>query len=305
MTERTGSAGSGDASGAPSRLPRFPSFYPGNLKEQIAQFLSSRPAAPASAKPPEAELPERLVAAAVPHAGWRYSGAVAARTLRALAERSRPDAILFFGAVHRELLDRSAVYPDGTWATPLGRARVAHELTAELLRELGDAVEANPGAHDTEHSIEVLVPMTLELFPGIPIAPVMVPPHANPASLGRRVAALLRGRSVVAVASTDLTHYGSRFGFTPAGSGASAHAWMRSNDYRMLHLAKRLEAEEMPAEASANRNACGPGALAAATAFARELGAVEGRVLERTDSHEVTGEGEPFESAVGYAGLVF
>ncbi|HVR74544.1 MAG TPA: AmmeMemoRadiSam system protein B, partial [Planctomycetota bacterium] len=154
----------------------------------------------------------------------------------------------------------------------------------------------------------VEAPLIHEIFPGVPIVPIMVPPWASPAEVGRRVARAVDGSEagdVVAVASTDLTHYGERFGFEPAGTGPAAHDWMKGNDRRMLDLACRLEAERIPAEAERHRNACGPGALAAAAAFARELGSHGGSVLERTDSHEVEGTGEPFKQAVGYAGIVF
>jgi AmmeMemoRadiSam system protein B len=80
---------------------------------------------------------------------------------------------------------------------------------------------------------------------------------------------------------------------------------MRENDARILGLAVRLEADRIPAESRARRNACGPGALAAAAAFAGALGRSGGTVLERTDSHEVERSGAPFRMAVGYAGIVF
>jgi AmmeMemoRadiSam system protein B len=272
-------------------------FYPGDVRRQLAELLSSYEA--------RSDLPPTLVAAAVPHAGWRFSGGVAARTLKALAGRSSPRAILLFGAVHRERLDVSAVYPDGEWETPVGSVAVDAGLAEELLRELPDLLERNPGAHDSEHSLEVEAPLIHEMFPGVPVVPIMVPPEAEPAEVGKRAAMILRGRSVVAVASTDLTHYGPRFHLAPAGLGERAHSWMKDNDRRILELAVNLEAERIPREALVHRNACGSGALAAATAFARELGAKRASVLEHTDSHEVAGQGEPFETAVGYAGMVF
>ncbi len=278
------------------RLMLHRNFYPGDVHSQLAELLASYEA--------RSDLPPALVAAAVPHAGWRFSGGVAARTLKALAERSSPGAILLLGAVHG-WLDASAVYPDGEWETPVGCVAVAAGLAEELLREIPDLLERNPGAHRDEHSLEVQAPMIHEIFPGVPIVPILVPPADDAAELGKRAARILKGRNVVAVASTDLTHYGTRFHLAPAGRGERAHSWMKDNDRRILELATRLEAERIPREALAHRNACGSGALAAATAFARELGAKRASVLEHTDSHEVAGQGEPFETAVGYAGMVF
>ena len=275
----------------------FRNFYPGDLKGQIAEFLATRSAAPAPGRP--------LVAAAVPHAGWRFSGGVAARSLKALSEHSSATSILLLGAVHRARLSRSALYSEGEWETPLGPVPVDAALAAEAGSVLGDLAVIDPGAHDTEHSLEVELPFIHEVFPGVPVVPIMVPPEGSPAEVGRRLARLAGGRGIVAVASTDLTHYGESYLFTPAGLGDQAHEWMRGNDERILDLARGLEAEAIPGEARKSWNACGPGALAAAAAFARELGAREGIVLERTDSHEVAGKGEPFTMAVGYAGIVF
>jgi AmmeMemoRadiSam system protein B len=281
----------------PLRRMLYPGFYPGDVRAQVAGFVASHDPARVPARP--------LVAAAVPHAGWRYSGAVAARALKALAERSRPEAILLLGAVHRARIRRGALYPEGAWETPVGPVPVDADLAAEVERELGSLVERNTAAHDTEHSLEVEAPLIHEIFPGVPVVPLMVPPEGRPAAIGRALARIARGRPIVAIASTDLTHYGDEYLFAPRGTGEEAHEWMRGNDARILELATRLEAERIPGEADENRNACGPGALAAAAAFARELGSPEGTVLERTDSHEVTGKKEPFRMGVGYAGVVF
>ncbi len=81
------------------RLMLHRNFYPGDVHSQLAELLASYEA--------RSDLPPALVAAAVPHAGWRFSGGVAARTLKALAERSSPGAILLLGAVHG-WLDASA-----------------------------------------------------------------------------------------------------------------------------------------------------------------------------------------------------
>jgi hypothetical protein len=279
------------------RPMQFRNFYPGDLTRQIAEFLAKYAA--------RSEEGRRLIAGVVPHAGWRYSGGVAARTLKALADGSRAKSILLLGAVHRAWLKSSAVYPSGEWQTPLGPVAVDAELAREVLEKLGSLVEPNTSAHDSEHSIEVDLPFLHELFPGVPVVPIMIPPEASPTEAGRRLAQVVSGRDVIAVASTDLTHYGLDYSFTPAGLGEEARVWMRGNDQRILDLATSLQAEPIPGEARAHRNACGPGALAAAVAFARELGTRQGTVLEHTSSYEVTGKASPFEMGVGYAGVVF
>ena len=106
------------------------------------------------------------------------------------------------------------------------------------------------------------------------------------------------------IGSSDLTHYGDIYGFTPAGFGTQARRWMESNDERILRLVEAMSDSEITEEADRHRNACGAGAIAATIAAARVLGAERGLVLEHTTSHDVIQEGE-FRMAVGYAAVLF
>ncbi len=281
----------------PIRRPAFEDFYRGDLPAQIHRFLGSYvPPAPGSSG---------LIAAVVPHAGWRYSGGVAARTLKTLADRSAPKSIVVFGAVHRAPLRNAAVYARGAWETPTGTLRIDSALADEILDRLGGLVVEDHESHAEEHSIEVQTPFLCEFFPGVPIVPLLVPPQQEAPELGRKLGEIIRGRNAVVVGTTDLTHYGDVYGFAPAGFGDAAHRWMDENDRRILALAAAMEAEKIPEEARVHANACGAGALAATVACARELGAKQGTVVEHTNSYKVEGRSEPFRMAVGYAGIVF
>jgi MEMO1 family protein len=271
------------------------SFYPGDCRRQVEEFL-------AGFEPPDE--PAELMAGVVPHAGWSYSGRVAARVWKALAERAKPDTIIIFGAIHASTARGNSVFPAGTWETPLGDIEVDSDLAASILHETPLA-SAAPEAHEGEHSIEVQLPFVKVLLPKARVVPIAVPPYAHPVQLGDVLAHLTRDLRVVAVGSTDLTHYGeARFSFAPRGTGEAAHEWMKGNDRRVLGLAEGLLAEEIPPEVAAHHNACGPGPLAAITAFARARGAEKGIILEHTTSHEVAPE-DPFTFGVGYAGMIF
>jgi len=113
-----------------------------------------------------------------------------------------------------------------------------------------------------------------------------------------------RRPSAVVVASSDLTHYGERYGMAPAGTGPAAETWMKANDRRIIDLATAMKAEAIVPEAESHHNACGSGAMAAAVACAKALGRKNGVLVEYTTSHDVMPEGE-FDMAVGYAGIVF
>jgi AmmeMemoRadiSam system protein B len=272
----------------------FRHWYPNDCAESIERFVARFEA------PADAPLRHAVVA---PHAGWRFSGGVAARSLAALA-KSRPETVVCFSAIHRAWLDRAAVWTDGSWTTPFGELLVDDELGRQIIARSSGIAYADKTPHLDEHALEVLMPFLHSLVPGARVVPIMVPADDNAVELGKCVASVSQGKRVAALASTDLTHYGETFGFTPAGTGDKAHEWMRANDRRVLELTTSLDAEAIVSEAEEHRNSCGSGALAATVSFARELGSTDGIVLERTDSHEVSGRGTEFSMAVGYAGVM-
>jgi hypothetical protein len=168
-------------------------------------------------------------------------------------------------------------------------------------------VDAAPEAHGPEHSLEVLVPLLADRFPRARIVPVLTPPGADASAAGAAAVRAARrlGRRPAAVGSSDLTHYGASYGFQPRGMGLAAHSWSKEvNDREILDRVLALDPEGVEASARSRHNACGPGAMAAAVAAARELGAREGVLLRHTTSAEVRGEREP-EMWVGYAAVAF
>jgi hypothetical protein len=275
-----------------------PRFYPGSseLCRRRIENLTQ-----------DFEIPEEpadLIGGLVPHAGWEYSGAVAAHVWKSLREKSQPRTIIIFGAVHYPGVTRNTVYPEGSWETPIGALEVDRELARSLVDSMDPLLIGGTEAHEQEHSIEVQLPFIKGLFPDCKILPIAVPLHHTPVQLGDRIGALTREMGVIAVGSTDLTHYGKRYQLFHRGTGPAAHEWMVKNDRRILDLIEPLQATEIQAEVVAHHNACGPGAIAASLAFARARGAERGIVLEYTTSYDVEPEGE-FETAVGYSGVVF
>jgi len=253
------------------------------------------------------DLPERIVAGVVPHAGWVYSGPTAAKVFAAIRARSAPETFVLLSAVHRWGAAWPAVYPSGAWATPLGEAEVDADLAQAVLEEGKGLLVDAPEAHAGEHSTEVQVPFIQHLFPNARILPIMVPSDEGATSVGEVVARAIGAadREVVVVGTTDLTHYGAMYyGFAPAGTGERALEWVRANDERLINLMLEMRAEEIVPETEAHRNGCGGGAVAATVAAARALGAERGVLLEYTTSHHVRPHG-PATDFVGYAAVVF
>ena len=280
-------------------------FYPGRKDLCIDEIKECLEAAPVTH-----ELPETIAAGIVPHAGWTFSGAVAAMVFAAVKERhEQVDTFVIFGAAHGYYGSMPALYDRGAWATQLGDAAIDAELAAAVI-ESGTAV-SDPAAHAGEHSMEVQVPFIQYLFPSARILPVLSPPGEQTIKAGEIVGSIIAGddeRKIVCIGSTDLTHYGPRYGFTPMGTGKKALRWaMEVNDRKFIDYALKMQPEKMLETAAANLNACGPGAAAAAVAAAKALGKTEGILLAHTNSNEVLRKKMATESpeAVGYAAIVF
>jgi AmmeMemoRadiSam system protein B len=243
----------------------------------------------------------------VPHAGFSFSGATAATVFDALSRRHDLDTVIVFGAVHRFGTDRAALYPGETWETPLGPALVDRELAKTLAAEAGDLVTWSEDSHRAEHSIEVQVPFLRHLFPKASLLPVNVMPVPEAIDLGRATAAAVKSldRKAAVLGSTDLTHYGPRFGYAPRGAGAEAHAWMKEhNDRPFLDRLLALDGPGALRAASENHSACGAGAAAAALACAVDLGAKSATLLAHTTSQEVLPDRTPCDF-VGYGAVLF
>ena len=258
------------------------------------------------------DVPERPVGGIVPHAGWLFSGETAYTVLSAIHSRRTPGTFVLMGATHRPVVG-NALFLEGAWRTPLGDMQVDERLADVILARgaAGNLVRANLAAHEGEHSIEVQLPLIQHLFPEARIVPILVPGDGKALALGRVVGEVIRDRraDAVCLGSSDLTHYGPMYGFTPKGMGAAALRWVRDeNDRRMLDLIAALKAESIVPEAKDHLNACGAGAIAATLAAVRVLGATRGTIVRYTTSFDVMQDRmgrADYDATVGYPGAVF
>lgn len=252
-------------------------------------------------------LPETIVAGIVPHAGWTFSGAIAAMVFSAIKKRcGTVDTFVLFGAAH-SYFGEPAVYDSGCWTTPLGDVSVDEKL-AEAVLKTNTAI-SDCLAHRSEHSIEVQVPFIQHLFTEAKILPILTPPNPQVIGLGEALGDIIAsaGEKIVCIASTDLTHYGPRYGFTPVGVGTDAIKWATDvNDRKFIDLALALDADSLLTSAAENGNACGPGAAAAALAAAKKLGKEKGTLLGHTNSSRIMIDkmGTSSTDSVGYAAIV-
>jgi AmmeMemoRadiSam system protein B len=278
-------------------------FYPGQHYSCVDEINECLEAGASSES-----LPEQIVAGIVPHAGWTFSGSLAASVFSAIKQQQeKVHTFVIFGAHY---LGRSpAVCDRGFWETPLGQVAIDEELADAVLSS--DGALSDPAAHRFEHSIEVQVPFIQYLFAGAKILPILVPPREQAIALGTGIAEIISRddrKQIVCIGSTDLTHYGPRYGFTPKGINEEALQWATEvNDKKFIDLAVKLEPKDLLASAAENCNACGPGGAAATLAVAKKLGKKKGVLLAHTSSNQVMLRkmGATSADSVGYAAIVF
>ena len=275
------------------RLPSVAGlFYPsdsGALRRKLGEF------APAAARAP-------AKAALVPHAGYDYSGRIAAA---AYARIAVPRDVVLLSFHHRGRGSRFGIWSKGAWRTPLGDAPIAEDLVRRLMDAAPD-LEDDEAGFAGEHSGEVQVPFLQAARPDVRIAPISVNAwegrrigREDLAQFGAAIATAVADELVVA--TTDLTHCGEGYGSPPPG-GRRAIDWARTQDLAVLDALKRLD-EDAFWDAVADRNVsmCGVGPTAVLIAFARAKGATSAEIV----AYGTSADDEPNEDrAVGYPGVV-
>ena len=227
-----------------------------------------------------------LTALICPHAGLMYSGPVAAYAYRLLRGRTFDVAILV-GPSHFVGFDGVSIYPSGGFETPYGVAPIDQQV-AQALVAASPIVREHPAAHAREHSLEMQLPFLKRLVPAAAIVPlVMGYQTADTArALGDALAAAVRGRNALLIASTDLSHY---------HDAATASRL----DRVVLDCVERFDAEALQAALADNpEHACGGGPTVAVMRAARLAGARDAAVLRYADSGDVSGDKS---AVVGYA----
>ncbi len=226
-----------------------------------------------------------------PHAGYMYSGPVAANSFYAISHL-RPELVVIVGPNHWGLGCNIAAMRDGTWETPLGRVEVDSEAAAELHRA-SRLVELDFLSHTRDHSLEVQVPMLQEIYKHtFKILPVILIDQTMESAreLGGAIAKVSRGRRTVIVGSSDFTHYET-----------NEHA--HSQDAALIEPITEMDVGRFYAVLAQRRvSACGYGAMAATITACKELGATKASLARYATSGDVTGEKD---SVVGYASIVF
>ncbi len=189
----------------PAVSGKFYSADAGKLKTAINFFLEDAITPENSFSNKESFEPVAII---VPHAGYMYSGQIAADAYRQVADQNF-EIIVILGVNHTTPgFDGVSVYEKGGFQTPLGIAKI-DEKTGNALTVRDKRFTFNRNVHANEHSIEVQIPFIQVVFPGVPVLPVIIgePDPELCKDFGDRLALAIKGKKALIVASCDLSHY--------------------------------------------------------------------------------------------------
>ena len=187
-------------------------------------------------------------------------------------------------------------------STPLGPMTINAALRTALLKELGGAEDRYP-----DNTVEVLLPMARFFLPKASLLWLRLPAELRSFDAGKAVAAAAErlGCAVAVLASTDLTHYGPNYGFTPKGTGPDALRWMREvNDRHFIDAVESGDPAAVLERAQTDSSSCSAGAVLGAMGFAAARGLGAAHLLEYGTSVDGIDDDE-VDSFVGYAAMAW
>ena len=238
-------------------------------------------------------------AAIAPHAGWYYSGRLAARSVCSLDPQAQTIAVL---GGHLPSGAPALFAMEDAVKTPFGFISIDLELRSSLIKELD-------GAKDNfrDNTIEVLLPMVHFFFPDASLLWMRLPAEISSFETGKIIfqTAEKLNRKINVLGSTDLTHYGKNYGFSPKGNGKEALRWMREvNDANFIRAVESGSGDEVLRCAHQDNSACSPGSVLGVMGFANAANSGTAHLLEYSTSADVNGDEIP-DSFVGYAAFAF
>lgn len=237
----------------------------------------------------EEKLEEIASEAIVPHAGYIYSGKVAAKTI---AKMKRANSFVILSPNHTGLGSEVSISESDFWATPLGELKVNKKIAKELAEKSG--AEFDESAHIAEHSIEVLLPFIQYRFrdTDIDIVPVTIGTSQfdELKKLADALVAIAKKQSFNLLASSDFSH------FIPL-------KYAREHDLHAAEFIQKLDAEGFyNIVQSMELSICGFAPITVAILYCKAIGRKKGKLLAYDTSASTTGDKS---SVVGYAGIIF
>ncbi len=238
------------------------------------------------------DKPRKIVGLVVPHAGYMYSGHIAAHSYLTLGSDGTPKTVVLLGPNHTGLGSGISISTEGAWRTPLGDVAIDSDVANQIWRT-SEIIDVDEEAHRFEHSIEVQLPFLQYLygcsFKFVPIC-FMMQDLETCKEVGKAIGSIGKDHSPVVIASTDLTHYESS-------------QVAQQKDSMVIEAIIDLDEDRLyEAVISQNISMCGYGPVISAIVAAKELGSEAARLLSYGTSGDISGDRD---AVVGYASLSF
>jgi MEMO1 family protein len=262
-------------------------WYPGNagaLRRDIESYFAAAP---------KAALPGPILGLLAPHAGYAYSGPTAACAFAQVRGESFTRVVLL-GPLHRPVwgsaLGAYMIASEGAYSTPLGPV----PLDSEFIDRLGRRVTLTRVRGDEEHSLEIELPFLQVALGEFKIVPVMLGEHIGSGKVAERISTLAQALAelvderTLLVCSTDLSHMEN-------------YTDVVATDRRLVEMVGVFDVDGLrTAFRTEDVQACGAVGMLAVLETCQRLGAAGAKVLQYTNSGEVTGDKRPGTYTVGY-----
>ncbi len=263
-------------------------FYPSSpsqLVKKIAQLYSEVKKAPLEGPP---------LALVCPHAGYPYSGRIAARAFK-LIDGEQYDAVVIISPSHTVFFKGASVYDGAGYETPLGVVEIDKALSKKIATIHPQVYFSNmghaSGSTRGEHALEVQLPFLQVILGKFKLVAIVMGDQEEDTinAVGETLASALKGTNTLMVASTDLSHFHSE----DAARKLDSSIQRAIEQYNPELLVETLE--------SGKGEACGGGVVASVMKACQRLGGQRAQFLEYTTSGEATGD---FQEVVGYLSAV-
>jgi len=269
-------------------------FYAGTKKELEDQVTDcfKHQFGPGSVPTVAKNGPRKVLGIVSPHAGYIYSGPVAANGFSKLAADGSPITFIILGPNHTGLGSGVSIQTEGAWETPLGIMEIDTHL-AEKIQKSCDIIDIDEAAHRNEHSIEVQLPFLQFLYKDtvkfVPIC-MMMQDLATCRDVAKSIAQQTEAKNAAIIASSDFTHY-------------EPQEAANRKDKSAIDAILKLDEEQLNELGESSRvTMCGYGPITTLIAIANLLKDVRPELLGHKTSGDITGDKS---AVVGYSSLAF
>lgn len=245
--------------------------------------------------PENLQKERKIIGIISPHAGFIFSGPIAAHHYLSLSYEKAPETIILFGPNHRGFGEPISLMSSGYWETPLGSIEIDEQLAKEIINfDKNKIIKDDIQAHLLEHSIEVQLPFLQFIYPNsqFKIIPICIANQSLSvmAYLSKIIFEASKEKSCLFIASSDFTHY-------------EVQESAKRKDYEAIEKIINMNIQHFFETIKSNgASICGPGPIAIVTDICKKYGIKKGQLLKYATSGDVSGMNE---QVVGYASIIF